>query len=104
MAVSKEEQETIIIIPRDGSQPVRISTSDSMMMTKMRNLCKAKDTTWKKTESQTVHGEIAEEFYESYDHKAVLLRAKARQGVSHPQTEEQKKAFAERMCQSRARS
>ena len=61
MAVSKEEQETIIIIPRDGSQPVRISTSDSMMMTKMRNLCKAKDTTWKKTESQTVHGEIAEE-------------------------------------------
>lgn len=105
--MSTSEQETVIVIPRDASQPVRISTSDSTMMTRLRNLADPKKnpgTTWKKTESQTVHGEIAEEFYESYDHKAVLLRAKARQGVGYPQTEEQKKAFAERMRQSRARS
>lgn len=49
--MSTSEQETVIVIPRDASQPVRISTSDSTMMTKMDKLIKSG--AWKLTRTET---------------------------------------------------
>ena len=108
------EWETVIVIPRDASQPVRISTSDGTMMTRLRNLADPKKnpgTTWKKTESQTVNGEVAEEFYESDDHGTILVRAKRMQTAKRELTEEQRQVLSERMKklaeqsrQNRARS
>ena len=98
--MSTSEQETVIVIPRDASQPVRISTSDSTMMTRLRNLADPKKnpgTTWKKTESQTVNGEVAEEFYESDDHGTILVRAKRMQTAKRELTEEQRQVLSERM-------
>lgn len=40
-----EEQKTVIVIPRKGA--TRLSTSDNMMLTKMRRVLKDPDTAWR---------------------------------------------------------
>lgn len=95
--ISTSEQETVIVIPRDASQPVRISTSDSTMMTKMDKLIKSG--AWKLTRTETVGGEAVEKFYE-YPDRLTSISASKRKGK--PMTEEQKQKMRQALEKYRA--
>lgn len=93
-SMSIEEQETVIIIPRD-SKTARISTSDSTMKTKLDKLCESSPALYRLTERDS---ENIFSFYEVKDKSLISFRQKKRE-IS----EERKQAAAERFKQMHAK-
>ena len=90
-----EEQETVIVIPRKGA--TRLSTSDNMMLTKMRRVLKDPNTAWRLAGVSVAANEtdpraVAELAFET-DEKLVAIRPAKR---TRELTDEQKAAIVER--------
>lgn len=91
-SISIDEQETIIIIPRN-SNTAKISTTDQTMVTRLNNLCKKAPEHYKLVRTD---GEY-ENFYEVTDKAFISFRSKKKE-VS----EEQRAAASERFKQMHA--
>ena len=92
---SIEEQETVIVIPRKGA--TRLSTSDNMMLTKMRRVLKDPDTGWRLVDVSVAANEtdpraVTELAFETDDKLVTIRAAKKVQSMS----DEWKAAQAER--------
>lgn len=90
-----EEQETVIVIPRKGA--TQLSTSDNMMLTKMRRVLKDPDTAWRLvdvsvTVNETDPWAVTELAFET-DEKLVAIRPAKR---TRELTDEQRAAIVER--------
>ena len=90
-----EEQETVIVIPRKGT--TRLSTSDNIMLTKMRRVLKDPDTGWRLVGVSVAANEtdpraVTELAFES-DEKLVTIRPAKR---TRELTDEQRAAIVER--------
>ena len=90
-----EEQETVIVIPHKGT--TRLSTSDNMMLTKMRRVLKDPDTAWRlvgvsHSANETDPRAVTELAFES-DEKLITIRAAKKVQLM---SDERKAAQAER--------
>ena len=90
-----EEQETVIVIPRKGT--TRLSTSDNMILTKMRRVLKDPDTAWRlvgvsHSTNETDPRAVTELAFES-DEKLITIRAAKKVQLM---SDERKAAQAER--------
>lgn len=90
-----EEQETVIVIPRKGA--TRLSTSDNMMLTKMRRVLKDPDTSWRLVDVSVAANEtdpraVTELAFEANE-KLVSIRPAKR---TRELTDEQRAAIIER--------
>lgn len=97
MGLSLEEQETNVNFSRESDKAI-VYTSDSTMITKLQKLVEISGTEWKlESVSRLRNGEIVGRTY-SCPVEFITFRSKR---VSRAMTEEQKRAFAERMQKSR---
>lgn len=94
--LSEEEQETVIVIPREGT--VRVTTTNPTMLTKLKRVLSSEATDWRlvdvripRNASDDYH--VTEVTVES-DEDLVTIRAAK---VTRELTDEQREAFAERM-------
>lgn len=92
MGVSLNEQETVICIMRD-EDVAHISTSDTMMMTKLNHRCEDYPESWKKVDEN--------EYYNFYECPKDFISFRGKKRTGRTRTEEEIQQFKDRMAEYR---
>lgn len=97
---TNEEQETVIVIPRNGT--IRVSTYDNTMLTKFKRILQSPNTGWRLAAVSASQSEkdpytVTELVFETDDPLVSIRAAKVNQNL----TEEQRAAACERLRKGR---